>query len=111
MAGDVTLPAVGPVSKKALLIGGGAAALVMVVLWLRKRNTPAPSTVDTSSTDTSGLDTYGVDEGAYAGTGGVGPVQAGAPITSNPQWTATVMQDLSGVADPTALAAALGLYL
>lgn len=111
MAGQVTLPAVGPVSKKALLIGGGAAALVMGVIWWRKRNAAAaPAAADTTGTDTSGLDQYG-DYGFTGGAGTVGPVQAGAPITSNPQWTATVMQDLGGVVDPTQLAEAIGLYL
>lgn len=117
MAGQVTLPGVGPVSKKALYIGGGVAAVVMGVLYLRKRKTAVtPAATDTSSsTDTSGTDTTGLDTsggGFFTGGGGAGfPGGAVNMPTSNPQWFAQAMQALSGVVDQTALASALGKYL
>lgn len=113
MSEQVTLPAVGPVSKKALWIGGGGAVLVMGVLWWRKRTTAAATPVD--PTDPNALDTGATTTGSGGGGSGggldTGLPQVGVP-TSNPQWTALVMQQLAGAAaDPTALAAALGRYL
>jgi hypothetical protein len=114
VAGQVTLPAVGSVSKTTLYVGGAGAAVLMGYLWWRKKRTPVtPSTVDTSGADTSGVG--GLASGG--GGGGMSAIadsslpQVGTP-TSNPQWSALVMQQLAGSnADPNALATALGLYL
>ena len=108
---EVTLPVVGPVSKRALAIGGVAAGGVMLLLYLRKRNAAPAAAVPT---DTSGLDTSGLDTSGMAGGGGslTGPsVPTVQAVTSNPQWTAAAMQALGGVVDPSALSSALGKYL
>lgn len=109
MAGEVQLPLVGSVSKRALAIGGAGAGVVMLILWYRKRSSSASTTpTDTSATDLSGIDTTGVD------AGGGGSVPGGSTVTtpaSNPQWTQLVMDQLSGIVDPSALASALGKYL
>lgn len=115
MAAQVSLPGVGPVSKRALLFGGAAAALVMGVIWWRKRQAAAaaPATsADTSSTDTSGLDAAalsGLGSGGINLSGGAGSTFN--PPSSNPQWVQAAMQELALTADPNALASALGLYV
>lgn len=113
MPDQVKVPVVGPVGKRALWIGGGGAALVVAVLYWRKRSTAlTPSTVDTSGTDTSAADTAG---GGASGAG-VSTAIPGAPVATvvtNAQWTANVMAALGQVPnlDLGALSAALGLYL
>lgn len=122
MPGDVKLPGIGPVSKRALLIGGAGAVVVMGVLWYRKRtSTPASTsdtTGDTSGVDTSGLDTSG-DLVSGLGSGGTitdtstttntGP----GTFTSNAQWTQYAEQILAPEETDggAALSAALGAYI
>lgn len=114
MAAQVTLPGVGPVSKRALLIGGSAAALVMGVVWWRRRKAAAPaSPAGATATDTTGADMSTADMSGV-GSGGVplgAPDNSTAPPSSNPQWDANVTAALANVVDPTQLAQALGLYL
>jgi len=128
---EVRLPVVGGVSKKALAIGGGSAALLIGVIYLRKRKSQsAPAaTGDTTGTDTTGSGDY-VDPGlqdtsqgpVYGSTGyydpntgqwvygSTGTGQAAA--TTNQAWAQNAIAYLSGQgADPGALSAALGAYL
>lgn len=132
---EVNLPLVGGVSKKALAIGGGAAAAVIGLIYIRKRKAQSSSaataaTGDTSTADTTGTSDY-VDPGlqdtsqgpTYGATGYYDP-NAGqwvygntgtgqAAATTNTQWAQNAIAYLgSNVAmDTAALSAALGAYL
>jgi hypothetical protein len=115
MAGaSVNLPAVGPVSRRALLIGGGLSVAVVAVVWWRRR-TAAPAPSDPNAADVAGIDSGVTDTGAGTGVAGGGSSGAGSTssgaLTSNAQWVAMVTESLSGVVDPSALAQALGLYV
>lgn len=109
---QVTLPGVGPVSRKALLAGGAAAALVMGLLWWRKRNTPTTPAVDPNALDPNAFDAGGGSGIAGGGGSLTGPTDlaTGAAPTTNSAWTALAMTQLA-FEDPSILARALGLYL
>jgi len=114
LQGSVQLPVVGPTSKRALAIGGTAAVALMAVLWWRRRSAAAAPPAAAAVDDTSTVDSAtggGAGGGSAGGGGGAGDAPANLNPTSNPQWTALVMQDLSGVVDPGELATAIGLYL
>jgi LysM repeat protein len=111
MAGDVHLPAVGSVSKRALWIGGTGAVVLVAVLWWRKRNTATAAAGDLAVDDTGTGEAGGGGTAGGGGSGGGVDQPAVDRLTTNPQWTALVMERLSGVVDPGVLSPALGLYL
>lgn len=119
MAGQVKLPGVGPVSTRALMIGGVSAAAVMAIVWYRRKTaaaaaaSTAPASASTDTTGTYDPNAVGYDPNAAGGTGGyfVPDSSTQGPMTTNAQWTQAAMTALANVADPTALAAALGAYL
>lgn len=127
---EVKLPLVGGVSKKALAIGGIAAAATVGLFLLRKRKTaaaaPAAAAADPNATassdyidpglqDTTGGPTYGATGYTDPNTGqwvygNTGTGQAAA--TTNAQWSQNAISYLSGSGTDTgALAQALGAYL
>ncbi len=112
--GTVNLPAVGPVSRRALLIGGGLSVVVVGVVWWRRRQAAAaaaPAPADATDATDSGIgDLSGVGSGG--GSGGSGSsTSSSTNFTSNPQWSAAVRDLLGGTIDPAALSQAIGLYL
>jgi hypothetical protein len=111
MAAQVTLPGVGPVSRRALLLGGATAVVVMGVLWWRKRKSGTGPSAGTDATDTSGDQSgdYGTD--GSAGGGGSTSSTSSTTYTTNAQWVQGAMANLSGVVDASKLAEALGLYI
>lgn len=113
--GEVKLPVVGGVNKRTLWIGGGAAIVLMGILWYRKKNTAVTRTDTGLPLDQSQVDSGTTDAGAGGGGGVFAADQplntAGLPPASNPLWDQQATQALAGVVDPGALSAALGLYL
>lgn len=133
MAEEVKLPMVGGVRKKALLIGGVGAAGLVGFIYMRKRNTQASTTADTTSTDGTSQDPTQdyLDPGLQDTTGGPTYGQTGyidpntgnwvygntgtgqAAATTNAAWSQMAEQFLieNNGADPQALSAAIGKYL
>lgn len=132
--GDVKLPGIGALPRKQVYVALGAAVLIGGVMYYRKRqaaSTAASTTATTAATDPQTGYPVGSPEdqaalaalSASAGTGGAygggsgtittpTPV-AGTGLTTNAQWSQTVIDYFTNTLsqDSAAIAGALGKYL
>lgn len=129
--GSVKVPVFGEVPKKtALLVGGGIALLVGIMYYRGKKASAAAASVAAAGSSEINPATgfaYGSPEdaaamaaqAAYVTPGGVGTGGGGSPgqptgFTSNGQWAQAAEQYMQAeglIAEPTALASALGKYI
>lgn len=113
MADTVSVPAVGDVKKKYVMISGALVAGIVGYAWW-KRGTAAPADVpaytEEDVTADGVADTAGGSAGGSANSGGADHNDEGV-ITSDSQWAQRASEILSGAYDPAAVAEALGAYL
>jgi hypothetical protein len=131
LEGSVKTP-FGEVSKKTAVLVGGGAGLLLVILYYRSRKNAAAAAATAAAGANTGIDpatgyTYGSPEdaaalaaqGAYVTPGGSGGGGGGSATTitgfvSNGQWAQAAEQFMQAeglIADPAALASALGKYI
>lgn len=116
LSGTVTVPAIGPVKKKPLVVGAVIAAGAGAYLYYRRGSSSdsggdvAPAPVD--SADAFGQDLTGTGTGgAISGYVDNGSDTAQTGPTDNAQWSQAAISALEGSYDLTAITDALGRYL
>jgi hypothetical protein len=112
---EVSVPVVGTVRKRYVIIGGGVAAAIVVYAWWKHRqNAASASTVDTSLGGVGPDATYVNPVPGAVGNGGVVDNAGGTAVLDNQTWVQAVLADFQSqgaIYDPLFAAETLGKYL